>query len=211
MSLDKVAYRIKQRCPGLFKVIEFSAGYFVYFLNRRSIRRALTHATIHGEIHKQPAQIRPLRIDDLDQLLSFFATLPESHFTYFRPHGFSRSDIIKVLTRPYYLKYGLFVNDILIGYCLTKLYPGKVGFIGRIISTDYAGFGLGKFFSKYLQWQCYLLRFKMRSTISSNNLPSLGSHKSAGGFTFLASLPNGYTLIEFPRENMPKQPPALSI
>jgi len=109
------------------------------------------------------------------------------------------------------MAYGLFVNEELAGYSLFKLYPGKKVFFGRMINPSLTGCGVGKFLSLYLQWQSQLIGFRMRGTINMKNSPSVGSHKAVGGFDILGELPNGYTLIEFPPEKCPAEPPELKL
>lgn len=211
MTIDQIAYWAKKRCRPAFVVLETICGFLVAFWHQRRISLALSQAPQSGSIDGREANIRPLGPDDLEALLCFYATLPESHFAYFRPHGFSRREVKRVLRRPYYIAYGLFLGEEVVGYSLFKLYPGKKAFFGRMISTRLMGCGLGKYLSLYLQWQCRLLGFRMRGTINLKNSPSVGSHKAVGGFEVLGDLPNGYTLIEFPRERMPVAPPELKL
>lgn len=206
-----MAYWLKQHCGPVFKVIESLCGYGVYHLHRKQIEKALQQAELRGSITGRAAIIRPLKSDDIEQLLAFYETLPEGHFKYFRPHGFSRRDIVKVLERPYYLAYGLFIEGELVGYSLFKLYPGRKAFFGRMLSMQLTGCGLGKFLSLYLQWQCRIMGYRMRGTINMQNSPSVGSHKAVGGFNILGDLPNGYTLIEFPIDAMPESAPVLNV
>lgn len=209
MNIDQLAYSLKRNCGPAFRVAEVVCGYAVYFRYRERIKDALKQAHQRGTISGRVAHIRPLGQDDLDALMTFFKGLPEGHFKYFRPHGFSKPELVKVLRRPYYLKYGLFLEDTLVGYSLYKLYPGRKAFFGRMLSTSLTGCGLGKYLSLYLQWQSRLLGFRMRGTINMGNSPSVNSHKAVGGFEILGDLPNGYTLIEFPIEKMPEQAPVL--
>ena len=209
MKIDQIAYWLKRRWPAVFKLVEFAAGYATAFLNRKAIRMALEQAPLEGTVLNKPALLRILGPSDLDDLSTFFNGLTEDRLTYFRPHGFSQNDLSKVLGRPYFIAYGLFVGGRLQGYSLFKLYPGKKAFIGRILPKELSGCGLGKFLSLYLQWQSRLIGFRMRSTISLKNFASLESHKAVGGFEILGDLPNGYTLIEFPPEKYPMMAPKL--
>ncbi|NBB79914.1 MAG: GNAT family N-acetyltransferase [Verrucomicrobia bacterium] len=211
MTIDQFAYKLKQHCGPLFKVAEVICGYGVAFLHGKRIREALDQAEQSGTIRGNAARIRALVPGDIYALLAFYETLPEGHFKYFRPHGFARRDVEKVLARPYYLAYGLFLEGELVGYSLFKLYPGKKAFFGRMLSTKLTGCGLGKYLSLYLQWQSRIMGFKMRGTINLQNSPSVASHQAVGGFEILGDLPNGYTLIEFPADLMPTEPPVLDV
>jgi RimJ/RimL family protein N-acetyltransferase len=210
MAVDKIGYIIKQRLPFIFGILEVIVGYQSYLASRTVIRRALEQARLEGRVGGVPACMRPITIDDAEAFLSFLANIPEKHFIFFRPHGFGREEIYRILAKPYYLTYGLFVNDRLIGYCLLKLYPGRKAFLGRILSPEYTGLGIGKFFSRFLRWQAAVIGFRLRSTISEDNLVSMQSHKSVGGMEVISDLPNGYKLIEFTVTD-PGLPPQLQM
>lgn len=211
MTIDQLAYKLKSHCRPLFSITEVICGYFVAIIHRHDIGKALLEAKQVGSVNGRTATIRPLEVGDSNELLSFFDTLPQRHLKYFHPHGFARRDIDKILTRPYYLTYGVFIDGSIVGYCLLKLYPGKKAFLGRIVSPDLTGCGLGKFFSLYLKWQSRLMGFRLRSTIHKSNIASLESHKSAGSFHVLAELPNQFCLIEFPIDSKPSTAPVLHL
>jgi hypothetical protein len=211
VQIDQLAYALKHNCRPLFRIIEVVSGFLLASIHRKRISSALSVAKVEGSIKGSKAFIRPLKIGDLDMLMSFFDALPVEHFAYFRPHGFTKREVEKVLRRPYYLAYGLFCEGNLVGYSLFKLYPGKKAFFGRILSPNLTGLGVGKFLSLYLQWQSRLLGFSMRGTINLRNSPSVGSHKAVGGFEILGDLPNGYTLIEFSSDRMPTEAPSLDL
>ena len=125
--------------------------------------------------------------------------MPESHLAYFHLHGFGRADLTAMLRSRSFMTYGLFVEDALAAYALLKLAPTGTAFIGRLVATDYAGKGLGRFLSQYLYWQASLAGLRTRSTISRHNAASLRSHQAVADFAVIAELPNDYLLIEFPR------------
>jgi GNAT superfamily N-acetyltransferase len=119
------------------------------------------------------------------------------HLEYFRPHGFSRHELAVVLWRPFYLVYGLFVSGDLAGYCILKLFPGRIVFRGRLVAEEWVGKGIGRYLSNYIDWQCTMLNVRSRSTISRRNRASLKSHAREGDYQILGELPGDYMLIEF--------------
>lgn len=211
MIIDKFGYLLKKRFRPLYNVAELISGYTVYFFNRKSIRRTLSVARLEGVVKGKDAYIRPLLSDDVERLARYFEDIPEHKFEFFKPHGFSRKELMKVLRWPHFLQYGLFVEDELVGYCILKLYPGKKAFLGTLLSDGYTGCGLGKFLSLYVHWQTDLLGFRMRATIDFSNLASVGSHKSVGGFNVLGELSDNYRLIEFDPGPPDADPPKLLI
>lgn len=197
MNPDRIGYWIKSHCRPLYGILEAAVGRWVALRYRQDIRRAASEATLHGSVDGQDAVIRLLSTSDLDALATFFAGISDRHLRFFRPHGFSRTELLAVLRKPSYLLYGLFVHDELVGYCTLKLFPGRKSFRGRLVGESWAGRGIGHFLSRYISWQVGLLGFRARSTISRKNLPSLKSHEVEGAFTVISELPDNYMLIEF--------------
>jgi hypothetical protein len=157
----------------------------------------MEHATISGSVHGQPALIRPLGRADLDVLERYFGRMKDGHLEFFRPHGFSRKELAAVLSRPFYLVYGLFVSRDLAGYCILKLFPGRIVFRGRLVAEEWAGRGIGRYLSNYIDWQCTMLNVRSRSTISRKNRASLKSHAREEDYRVLEELPGDYMMIEF--------------
>jgi hypothetical protein len=71
--------------------------------------------------------------------------------------------------------------------------------MGRLVSADMKGLGIGKFLSRYLYHQAFLLGFQPCSTIHEDNTASLKSHAAVRPFTVAGELPGGYRLIKFKR------------
>jgi len=211
MSLDSIAYRFKQRHPGVYAGLVTVAGSITALRHGRARNNAVSRGTIKGIVRDAPAVIRPLVVDDLDALSRFFTSLPDSHFKYFRPHGFSSSALRKVLKSPAYICYGVFRDGEIIAYCLIKLFPTKHAYGGRIASPRFTGIGLGKYMWRYLIWQCTQLGVKPNSTIHNDNLASLGSLRAVQPNIALSPLPGGYQRIEIPIWNIAVDPPELNL
>lgn len=196
--MEQLAYRLKQRYPGMFRWVEaVSRGVTVLRFGRR-IRHARSEALVQGDVLGEGAVMRPLGREDLDALHGFLAEQPEERLQYFRPHGFDQAALRRVLGSGAFLTYGLFVGDRLAAYALLKVAPTGSAFIGRLVGSDYTGLGLGRFLALYLYWQASKARLRARSTISRHNPASLRSHEAVAKFEVVAKLPNDYLLIEFP-------------
>ena len=196
--MEKLAYILKHRLPGFFRVVEAVArvGTGLRFRGRRN--RALAKARINGTVGGQPAEIRPLDLEDVPRLTAFLAAMPEEHLQFFHPHGFEPRELEGVVGSRAFMTYGLFVSGELAAYALLKLSPTGSAFIGRLVAPGYAGKGVGRFLSRYLNWQAALARLRARSTISRKNAASLRSHQAVAQFRIVSELPNEYLLIEFP-------------
>lgn len=211
MVIDKLAYWVRHNWNGLSKVLDCLAEEWAGRFYGKKITLATRDAGYCGSVLGLDANVRMLNQSDAHELEAFFVSLPKDSFIYFKPHGFSAKDVIDVLRSKRFLAYGVFVQGGLIAYSILKLYPGSKAYFGRIIDPRFSGKGMGKFLSIYLQWQCKLMKLRMRGTINLKNKPSVGSHLSVGGFEILGPLPGGYTLIEMPLNKLADQAPALNI
>jgi uncharacterized protein (DUF3820 family) len=205
--MEKLAYLIKQRFPALFRVIETLARAATVLWFGCSRDRALANARIEGTVGGRPAVIRPLGVADVAKLTGFLAAMPEEHLRFFHPHGFSASEVERILRSRAFMTYGLFVADEFVAYALLKLSPTGSAFIGRLVAPGHAAKGVGRFLSRYLYWQAAVACLRARSTISKKNAASLRSHQAVTQFRIVSELPNDYLLIEFPPGNL--TPPEL--
>lgn len=209
--LEKVVYRVRYGFPAVYRVLAWANATATVALHGRAIRRALANADVAGTVRGRPAVMRALTPADLPALHSFLTALPESHLRFFHPHGFDERSLRQVLKSRALLTYGMFREDALVAYAIIKLFANKKGFIGRLVAPDMAGMGVGRFLSRYLYWQGYRLGFKLRSTIHSDNLPSLRSHQAVRPFRIVAPLPNNYNLIEYSITDEDARPPTLAL
>ncbi len=202
--MEKVAYLIKHRFPGVFGLIERLAQFMTILRYGRRISAATNSARVDGHVGGRLAVMRALGQEDLHRLHIFLEALPPEHTQYFRPHGFDLPSLKHVLTSRAFLNFGLFVEDDLVGYALLKVAPTGSAFIGRVLRPDFVGKGLGSFFARFLYWQASLAGLRARSTISRSNTASLRSHQAVADYKIVAELPDDYLLIEFPVGNPAK-------
>ena len=197
MQLDQIGIFLKKHCQPLYRVLETAMGGAVYFRDKVTIDKALSESAIKGSVGGKEACVRALKVEDLDAFERFFSGFSDDYLEFFKPHGFSRRELLSILKKPYYLLYGLFVEDEIVGYGILKLFWGRKAFRGRLVAQSWGGKGIGHYLSQYINWQCEKLGFRARSTISKHNHASLKSHEIEGHYTVLSELPNDYMLIEF--------------
>lgn len=207
--MESLAYLIKQRWPGLFRLIERLARRFSSLRFGRRIKAAQQAATVTGSVDGRAAEIQSIGVDDLATLHEFLFNLPDDWLKYFHPHPFDRKGLQTVLRSRAFLNYGLFVEGNLIGYALLKVAPTGSAFIGLLVHPDFSRLGIGKFIVAYLYWQGSLAELRVRSTISKTNPASLKSHQAVADYQIVAELPNDYIMIEFPAE--PRERPELQL
>ena len=71
--MEQLAYRVKQRFPGVFRWIEAAARGVTVLRYGRRIRRARAEAVVRGSVRGETAVMRPLGLDDLGALHGFLA------------------------------------------------------------------------------------------------------------------------------------------
>lgn len=179
--LERLAYLIKQRFPGLFALVEAVARGVSTLRFGRRIGRALARAEVRGSVRGQAALMRPLGLADLELLHRFLAAQTAEHLRYFRPHDFDPAGLKRVLASTAFLNYGLFVGERLVAYALLKVAPTGSAFIGLLVDSSCTGLGLGRFIARYLYWQASLAGLRARS-ISRHNPASLRSHQAVADF-----------------------------
>ena len=207
--LERLAYLLKYRLPGLFRVVEWLARQLTALRFGQAITMAQEKAQLSGAVTGLRAKMRPLDTQDTRLLHAFLSNLPPDWLEHFRPHSFDRHGLEEVLNSKAFMTYGLFIDGKLAGYALLKVAPTGSAFIGLLVHPDYGRLGLGKFLVEYLYWQAAEAGLRARSTISRDNPASLRSHEAVGDFEVVAELPNDYLMIEFPMAGREK--PALRL
>ena len=196
--LERIAYLLKHRLPGLFRIVEWAARQLTVLRFGKAISTALGKAQLSGTVTGLPAEMRVLNTQDIRPLHAFLSNLPPDWLEHFRPHPFDRNGLKAVLNSKAFMNYGLVIDGKLAGYALLKVAPTGSAFIGLLVHPDYGRLGLGKFLVEFLYWQASEAGLRARSTISRDNPASLRSHQAVGDFEVVAELPNDYLMIEFP-------------
>ena len=154
--MERLAYLLKQRLPGLFRLVEAVARAVTGARYGRRIAEAQNQAVIEGSVNGDPASIRPLDSSDAEALHEFLTNLPPGWLQYFQPHPFDRAGLEKVLRSRAFMNYGLFIESRMVGYALLKVAPTGSAFIGLLVHPEYGRLGLGKFIVAFLYWQASL-------------------------------------------------------
>ncbi len=207
--MEYFAYLLKVYIPWSFAIISRIGRLVTEIRYRQEVAAVYGLANITGTINGKVADIRPLETSDIEAMFDFVAGLPVNHLKFFHPHDFDAQSLRMVFSSPAFLTYGLFVEGELKAYALLKLTPFGSAFIGRLVSPELNGLGIGRYLARYLYWQAHEVGVTPHSTISKSNLASLRSHESVGDFKVLKELPNDFLLIRF--TTRPEAPPKLEI
>ena len=209
LSLDALAYRIRDVAPLLYRGVERVAGLASAIRFGSSIRKALDTAALYGSVRGANATIRPLLVEELAALRVFFGRMPATHLRFFRPHGMDTSSVRKVLSRRDYLTYGLWINSELAGYAIIKVFLSGKGYVGLLVDPEHTGIGLGTFLWKYLFWQCQLVGVSAHATVHPDNKASLESARRIHPMEMCGKARNGYLFVCYPVVDADKTPPTL--
>jgi hypothetical protein len=207
--VEYFAYLLKTYIPWIFAIISRLGRLVTEIRYRRAVASVYGIAGLTGTIKGKVADIRPLEASDIPAMLNFVTDLPVNHLKFFHPHNFDAKSLRKVFKSPAFLTYGLFVEGELKAYALLKLTPFGSAFIGRLVSPELNGLGIGRFLARYLYWQAHEVGVIPHSTISKSNLASLRSHEAVGDFIVVKELPNDFLLIQFTSKT--DAPPSLEI
>lgn len=206
-----MVYGIKQRFPLVFRFMDSSSRFFTSVRHRKRRNGALQESCIGGKANGKDASIRKLSLSDTELLAEFLHSVPEEHVQFFHPHGFSKCEIEKVLNSSAFCCYGLFMEDEIVAYALIKLFPTRNAYIGRLVSPTLTGLGIGKFLSRYLCWQAYLMRVVPGATIHKENMASLRSAQSVRKVEIREELTGGYMRLSYPVMDSDKSKPELNL
>lgn len=193
-KIIKLLIKIKNKNYYLFIIFQFVNNFLVWMMYRNNIKIILNDNKIYkiDELYV----IRPLSLDDLNLLCTFFERQDSDQLKFFHPHGFKRKELKLILKSISVMKFGLFENEKLIGYAILKLIYPKKAFIGRLISKEYQGKGFGKMLALYLYNVIKKLNFEGYTTISSDNLSSIKSHEKNKKLLFIEHIDDKYSLYK---------------
>lgn len=195
--ITKLAYRLKQKLPTFYSYVEQATATLFAIAKGRLLSHVRAKSNYVGNVDCEVLTVRILEDTDSDviALSTFLNELPNDHLRFFHPHGFSPTDVRRVLRRLDRICSGLFQDELLVAYTIIKLYPGNRAFLGLVVHPRYVGRGIGKFLWRFMYWQCSILRVEPFSTISRHNDASLRSQRAVASCAIVEDLDNDYQLV----------------
>lgn len=198
--MEKLLIFIKHNFRFLWKIIDFANGLVFIFLYGKKLKKIL-----HDEIEKANADndefiYRELNENDVMALVDFFDRQPVESFKYFKPHGFSKVDIERIMKNPSFIMMGIFSEKELAGYFFLRFFFNGKCFIGRIVDINHRRKGIAALMNNVMYNTVWRLNFQCLSTISKNNGSIVEFHKQNPNVRILKELSNDYLLIEVVQE-----------
>lgn len=195
--LYRLAHFLREKFPFLWDSVEQVNSWLFFLLNRKKLRQI-------SKILKQSSGdylIQEATLDDVAGLVDFFKKQPKKAFTFFHPHGFDESSILKIVKNKAFLTFVILHEQKVIGYFFLRCYLNGKGFRGRMVDSSWNNKGIGKIMSLTLNQIAKTLGVRMFSSISLDNYASLASAKATTNIKIIKMLSNGYYYIELlPKE-----------
>lgn len=191
--LYEVAHFIKDKCSFLWDAVEWGNA-FVFSLQHRKALQGVSQL-LQG-ISNDTFTIRATEGSDLIDLEKFFAEQPESSFEFFKPHGFDRKSILKILKNKAFQTFLVTKQGKIVGYFFLRSFINGKCFRGRMADYRMRGMGIGKLMAKALEEVAVYEGLRMFASISPENHASLNSAKDVSDIRIIRTLDNGYYYIE---------------
>lgn len=196
--LYELAHFIKDRCSFLWDVVEWGNA-CVFSLQHKKVLQEVPQ--LLERFSDVTFTIRVTEKSDAIKLERFFAEQPESAFEFFKPHGFDKKSIQKILKNKAFQTFVVTEQDKIVGYFFLRSFINGKCFRGRMTDYRYRGKGIGKIMAKAIEQIAVYEGLRMFASISPDNYASLNSAKAVSDVKIIKTLENGYYYIECTPKN----------
>lgn len=191
--LYEIAHVVKEKFGFLWDAIEWGNSQFFALQHGKALKQIPdVLADCSGKYI-----VRVANVGDADALVSFFAEQPEDAFKFFKPHGFDKKSLAKVLRSKSFLTFVVEDENLIVGYFFLRCFANGKSFKGYMVGQDYRGKGIAKLEGVAMNRVNESLGLRMFGSISPNNTASLASAKAVNELKILKTLENGDYYIEF--------------
>ena len=191
--LYKLAHILRDRFGFLWNMIEWGNALVFALIHRSSLRQI---PKILQECSGQYT-LRMADVADAEALANFFAEQPEEAFEFFRPHGFDKKTLTKIIRNKAFLTFLFLDKEKIVGYFFLRCFVNGKSFRGKIVDYRYRGKGIAKLEGLAMTKISSATGIRMFGTISPDNYASLASSKAVNEVKIVETLDNGYYYIEY--------------
>lgn len=191
--LYKLAHILRDRFGFLWNMIEWGNALVFALIHRSSLRQI---PKILQECSGQYT-LRMADVSDAEALANFFVEQPEEAFEFFRPHGFDKKALTKIIRNKAFLTFLVLENEKIVGYFFLRCFVNGKSFRGKIVDYRYRGKGIAKLEGLAMTKISTATGIRMFGTISPDNYASLASSKAVNEVKIVETLDNGYYYIEY--------------
>lgn len=141
--------------------------------------------------------IEPLEKNNIADAALFFNKQPEDAFTFFRPHGFGKGDLLQLCADKSFLAYIVRKNDEVVGYFFLRCsFMGKA-YRGYMTDVNHRRMGINKLMGLCATDIAVSLNLPMFGSIAPDNVASMKSAETVNDIRIIEALDNGDFLVEY--------------
>lgn len=184
--LYKLAHIIQRKYPWIWEAVE-------------NFNAFLCGLKIGNEQHLQECLSEGVRIADINdagRLADFFVRQPEESYKWFRPHGFDKATLRKLLARKSYIIYMMEEEGDIIGYAFLRCFMNGKCFLGKIVDVNHRGKGVCTKLCAVGMKMAEKTGFRMFESINKENIGSMRASQKACDVIVVEELEGGDLLIE---------------
>lgn len=183
--LYELAHTLQAKMPWIWEGVEvFNAILCGWKIGRGRLERCMVDG------------VRIADINDAGRLADFFARQPEESYKWFRPHGFDKETMRKLLSRKSYIIYVLEEEGNMIGYAFLRCFMNGKCFLGKMVDVNHQGKGVCTKLCEVGMDIAQKTGFRMFESINKENIGSMKASQKACDVIVVEELDNGDVLIE---------------
>lgn len=193
--MTSILIYLKHNFPWLWRPVEWVNG-GLFRLRYPEIRQVA--ARILESQDNPDLDYSLVTMDDVGALVEFFGRQPEECYACFNPHGFDARSLSRVIRNDAFLTMKITgrTDGRIVGYFFLRCFFIGRAFHGLIVDAWSRGHDYGTSMWAISQQICRECGLKMYATVSTLNLPSIGSARRATAVRIVEMLPDDYLLIE---------------
>lgn len=193
--LTRILLYIKHNFKFIWRLIDLTNGHIFRLLYSRRINAA-NEVTL-SQYFLEGYKFRRLNKSDLISLFDLFDREKKEYLKYFQPHGFDKTSLIRTFLNRSIIMMGVFEDNKLIGYFFLRCFINRKCFVGRYVSEDYRGKGIGLIMNQIMYNTAWKSGFRCLSTISKKNKLVVSAHAHNKNMKLIRELENDYLIVEF--------------
>lgn len=191
--LYEIAHYVRDHFSFLWEAIDLGNENLFYLTHKKRLDQL---DSLVGAVSTEYS-LRTACEGDVADLVEFFCEQPEKSYEFFRPHGFDKESVRKVVRNKAFLTFVVLKDDLIIGYFFLRCFVNGKCYRGKIVHKDWQGRGIAKLMGVAMTTVAEYLGLRMFGSISPNNIASLMSAKSSNDIIIHKILENGYYYMEF--------------
>lgn len=193
--MTRLLLYIKHNLPFLWVCVEWLNTLLFRILHGGKLKRQAEQS--FKEFTLEGYAFRMIENRDLQSLRDMILRQANGRLTHFRPHLFEMDALRKVNRNPAFMMFGVFQDDLLVGYFFLRCFWNRKCFVGRLIEESHEKKGIGRVMNQIMYHTAWRSNFRIFTTVSRQNQMIIRSHMNNPTAYFVSELPNDFLLLEF--------------